>query len=485
MSKNGSAVDIAADSTNKEPIVIIDDDKSIGKTLKLHFERQGYEVYTSLTAKDGLNTLESLGSAIVVLDVRLPDANGIELLKDIQDKGDDYYSIIITAFPDMESTVKAVQTGVGEYIHKPIDIEEIGNAVKKATEFFESKSHEDSTFALVPSLKDVERRFIGKSFLMKEVFKTVGFVSMSKTTVNITGESGTGKELVAKAIHGNSKNRDEPFVSVNCSAIVDTLLESELFGHEKGAFTGASSQKDGKFTLAKNGTIFLDEIGEMNFNLQAKILRVLQEREFERVGGKEKLKCECRIISATNRDLKELIKEGLFREDLYFRLNVINIHVPALKERKEDIPALTLYFIVKANLETGRNIKFVSEEALRFLSRHSWKGNVRQLENFITQTVIMTRGDRLTEKSFASMMSRDDMANEDASGGKVAVSSRYANNYHPRTLSEVEKEQIARALAHTKWHKGRACEILGITRPRLDRKIKKYSIKPLQYYLVD
>ncbi|HEB71697.1 MAG TPA: sigma-54-dependent Fis family transcriptional regulator, partial [Nitrospirae bacterium] len=239
MSGNSALVDIPADSLNKEPIVIIDDDKSIGKTLKLHFERQGYKVYTSLTANDGLNTLESLDSAIIVLDVRLPDANGIELLKDIREKGDNYYSIIVTAFPDMESTVMAVQSGVGEYIHKPIDIEEISGAVRKATEFFESKSHEDSSYAAVPPIENVKNRFIGKSFLMKEVFKTVGFVSMSKTTVNITGESGTGKELAARAIHGNSKNKGEPFISVNCSAIVDTLLESELFGHEKGAFTGA------------------------------------------------------------------------------------------------------------------------------------------------------------------------------------------------------------------------------------------------------
>ncbi|HEB72348.1 MAG TPA: sigma-54-dependent Fis family transcriptional regulator, partial [Nitrospirae bacterium] len=277
----------------------------------------------------------------------------------------------------------------------------------------------------------------------------------------------------------------EPFISVNCSAIVDTLLESELFGHEKGAFTGAIAQKDGKFTLAKNGTIFLDEIGEMDFNLQAKILRVLQEREFERIGGKDKLKSECRIISATNKDLKELIKEGRFREDLYFRLNVISIHIPPLRTRREDIPDLALSFIVKANLETGRNIKFVSEGALRFLSELPWKGNVRQLENFITQTVIMTRGDRLTEKAVASMMSREDMGMEDASDEELHISSHHINDYHPRTLNEVEKEQIAKALAHTKWHKGRACDILGITRPRLDRKIKKYSIKPLQYYLVD
>ncbi|MDH5756445.1 MAG: sigma-54 dependent transcriptional regulator [Nitrospinota bacterium] len=472
----------------KEPIVIVDDDKSIAKTLKLHFERQGYNVVTAGTAQQGLTELASVDSAIVILDVKLPDANGVELLKEIQAMGEGFYSIIITAFPDMESTVKAVQNGVGEYIHKPIDIEEMDRAIGKAEEFFLSKHHEESLFEPVPKYENNKRKFIGKSFAMKEVFKMVGHLSLSTAAVHISGESGTGKELVAQAIHENSPEKTEPFVSVNCSAIVDTLLESELFGHEKGAFTGAISQKEGKFALARRGTLFLDEIGEMDVNLQAKLLRVLQEREFERVGGKEKIKSECRIISATNKDLRQCIAEGGFREDLYYRLNVVNLHLPPLRERIEDIPELVKYFISKANHNTNKNIRFISQGALNFLMERRWKGNVRELENFITQAVIVTHGDRLSEGYLRSVTKVDDtgpiLANV-GGGGITAEKAPVNGGYRPRALSEVEREQILAALAYTEWHKGKTCEILGVTRPRLDRKIKKYGIKQNHFNMAD
>ena len=470
---------------SKEPIVIIDDDKSIAKTLKLHFERQGYGVVTANTAQEGMLELDAIDSGIVILDVKLPDANGVELLKEIRAKGESYYSIIITAFPDMESTVKAVQSGVGEYIHKPIDIEEMDRAIGKADEFFRSKRNEESLFIPVPELGTFKSRFIGKSFVMKEVFKTVGLVSMSKATAHISGDSGTGKELVARAIHDNSKDKNEPFISVNCSAIVDTLLESELFGHEKGAFTGATNQKDGKFALARRGTIFLDEIGEMDVNLQAKLLRVLQEREFERVGGKERIRCECRIISATNKDLRQCIVSGAFREDLYYRLNVISIHIPPLRERREDVPDLALYFIAKANQQTNKNIRFVSQGAVRFLTEQNWKGNVRELENFITQAVIMTHGDRVTEGYLRSVSKPGGGAPAPSPVSAHAEAPTGNGVYKPMSLFEVEKEQIQGALVFTKWHKGKACEILGVTRPRLDRKIKKYGIKANHYHAVE
>lgn len=465
------------------PIVIIDDDKSICKTLKLHFDRKGYDVTTTHTAYDGMRVLESLPQAITVLDVRLPDANGVDLLQEIRDKGESYYTIIITAFPDMESTIKAVQNGVGEYIYKPIDIHEIENAVEKAREFFMNKGGEDKSFIPVPPLDDGGAQFVGKSQTIKELFKTVGMVSMSKTTVHITGESGTGKELVAKAIHKNSPDRDEPFVSVNCSAIVETLLESELFGHVKGAFTGAIQNKEGKFSLARNGTIFLDEVGEMDINLQAKLLRVLQEREFEPVGGKEKLRANCRVISATNKDLEDLVREGRFRDDLYYRLKVINIHIPPLRDRRDDIPDLALYFIAKTNKETKRNVRFISREAMDFLLAQPWKGNVRQLENVITHAVIISRGDRLTKKNFASILKTEQIELEPVRAGMETDGSNGSNGLRLMSLVDMEKEQIRKTLSHTRWHKGKACEILGITRPRLDRKIKKYGIKPTQVFM--
>ena len=460
-----------------EPVVIIDDDKSICKTLKLHFERQGFEVKTSQLAYDGLRLLEAFPSAIVILDVRLPDANGIDLLKEIRQKGENYYSIIITAFPDMESTIKAVQNGVGEYIHKPLDIQEVDNAIENARNFFmNSKSKE--TLVSVPVLKSTDSQFIGKSNVMKELFKTVGMVSMGKATVHITGESGTGKELVAKAIHVNSAAKSAPFISINCSAIVDTLLESELFGHVKGAFTGAINQKEGMFSMAGDGAIFLDEISEMSVNLQAKLLRVLQEREFQMVGGKEKLKANCRVISASNRDLQELVEEGKFREDLYYRMKVVDIKIPPLRDRKEDIPDLALYFVGKANLEIGRKIKYISQEAIQYLSTISWKGNVRELENTITHAVTMSRDNRLRKKNFTSIIKENETEKTESVPHIEFAPAVNTKDFMPMSLNELEKEQVHKTLSHTKWHKGKTCSILGISRPRLDRKIKKYGIKP-------
>lgn len=471
-----------------ETILIIDDDKSICKTLKLHFERQGSTVITANYATEGLQELDSLTSAIIILDIRLPDGNGIDLLQKIRSKGDKYYSIIITAYPDMESTVKAVQSGVGEYIHKPIDIHEVDAAIENAKLFFSTLSEQEAPFIPVPEYDSNSFHFIGKSYPMKELFKTVGMVSMSKSTVHITGESGTGKELVAKAIHQNSKDRDAPFISINCSAIVDTLLESDLFGHARGAFTGAYNNKDGKFTLAKNGTIFLDEISEMSLNLQAKLLRVLQEREFEVVGGKEVLKAKCRIISATNTILEQLVKEGKFREDLYYRLKVINIHIPPLRDRREDIPHLVLHFLSKINNEINKKIKYISQDAVDYLMSCEWTGNIRELENIITHVATMSRDDKLVKKQFSALMTTDiyeEVEKQQSLYQETESAHSNQKDRVPLSLNEIEKEQVNNTLEHTKWHKGKACEILGISRPRLDRKIKKYGLKPKQSYIVE
>ncbi|MFQ5430874.1 MAG: sigma-54-dependent transcriptional regulator [Nitrospinota bacterium] len=471
-----------------KPILIIDDDKSICKTLKLHFERQGSTVITAHYATEGLQALESLSSAIIILDIRLPDGNGIDLLEKIRRKSENFYSIIITAYPDMESTVKAVQSGVGEYIHKPIDIQEVDTAVENAKSFFSNLSEQEAPFIPVPEYDPNSSHFIGKSFTMKELFKTVGMVSMSKATVHITGESGTGKELVAKAIHQNSKDRNAPFISINCSAIVDTLLESELFGHARGAFTGAYNNKEGKFALAGNGTIFLDEISEMSLNLQAKLLRVLQEREFELVGGKETIKANCRIISATNNILEQRVKDGAFREDLYYRLKVINIHIPPLRDRREDIPYLVLHFLSKTNNEINKKIRYVSQDTIDYLVSREWTGNVRELENTITHVATMSRGDKLLKKQFTSLMSADmySEVEKQAPPSQASESSpSHPKEQTPLSLNEMEKVQVKNTLEHTKWHKGKACEILGISRPRLDRKIKKYGLKPNQFFIAE
>tara|TARA_B100000315_G_scaffold259397_1_gene315299 strand:- start:27917 stop:29323 length:1407 start_codon:yes stop_codon:yes gene_type:complete len=464
---------------NTEPIVIIDDDQSICRTLKLHFEHHEFEVYTSNCAYDGIKILESLSSAIVILDIKLPDANGIDILNKIQIKKNNYYTIIITAFPDMESTVKAVQKGVGDYIYKPISVETIDGAIKKAKDFFSHRKDDHQAFIPVPTINSTGNRFIGKSKAIHEIYKMVGKVSMSRATVNITGESGTGKEMVARAIHDSSTHCNTPFVSVNCSAIVESLLESELFGHVKGSFTGAINNKEGKFALAKNGSIFLDEIGSMNINLQAKILRVLQERELDMVGGKEKIPIHCRVISATNQNLKQLVKKGKFREDLYYRLNVVNIHIPPLRDRREDIPELVLYFIAKTNKEINYNIEFISQEAISYLMSHTMKGNVRELENIISHAAIMSSDNKVTLKDFRSIIELDQLELNTDLSTTANTSQFLRTKFCPRSINDIEKEYIRHTLAYTKWHKGRACDILMISRPRLDRKIQKYGIKPI------
>jgi len=468
---------------NNGKILIIDDDKSICKTLKLHFEHHGCEVTTTYTASEGLRALDALPSGIVILDIKLPDANGIDILKEIRKRGDSYYSIMVTAYPDMESTIKAVQSGVGEYIHKPIDIQELDNAVKKGFHFFSNIKDPTNKFIEVPKYNFNIFHFIGKSAIMKELFKTVGMVSLSKATVHITGESGTGKELVAKATHQNSRDKNAPFISVNCSAIVDTLLESELFGHVKGSFTGAIHTKEGKFSLAKNGTIFLDEISEMSMNLQAKLLRVLQEREFEMVGGKEKLRAECRIISATNNNLEQLVKEGKFREDLFYRVKVITINIPPLRDRREDIPELALYFLANTNREINRNVKYISKAAIDYLVARPWPGNVRELENTITHASAMSQDDRLTVEDFMAVAGKKEKSEFQPStvaetGGDNGSPFYQDDGFRPKSINELEKEQIYNTLQYTKWHKGKTCGILGISRPRLDRKIRKYGIRP-------
>ncbi len=469
-------------TTANEPIIIIDDDTSIRKTLTLHFECQGYVVHQRHTGAEGLALIEELESGIIILDIRLPDANGLDILENIYRKKGRFYSIIVTAYPDMESTVRAVQNGVGEYIYKPIDIKEIDAAVVKGNQFLNNDDAGDASMIPIPLPSSPKPQFIGKSPVMKEIFKTVGMVSMSRTTVHIMGESGTGKELIARAIHQSSSDASEPFISINCSAIVDTLLESELFGHEKGAFTGAVTRKEGKFALAKNGVIFLDEIGEMDINLQAKLLRVLQEREFELVGGKETFRSNCRVISATNRDLAQLVSEGRFRKDLYYRLNVISVHLPPLRDRREDIPDLALFFIGSTCVNIGKEIKYISQDALTFLKEQEWSGNIRQLQNTLTNAVIMSNTDNITLAHLRTIIKPElrELQPEVKTPTTDAVhpGSSAQGAYRPRSLNDIEKEQIQLALDYTQWHKGKACDILGITRPRLERKIVKYGLKP-------
>jgi DNA-binding NtrC family response regulator len=356
-----------------------------------------------------------------------------------------------------------MKLGAVEYIHKPLEIDELQAAIDRTVRRKALSRHRGKD--VIPVVGQYrEHDIVGKSKAMKEVFKTIGIVSESRTTVLIEGESGTGKELIARAIHVHTDPR-KPFISINCSAVVETLLESELFGHEKGAFTGATYQKQGKFELADSGTLFLDEIGDMSLNMQVKLLRVIQEREFERVGGKTRISTDARIIAATNKPLAELVERGDFRHDLYYRLNVINIHVLPLRDRREDIPLLVDHLLLKLNHELNKKISRIQMRALQLLTELDWPGNIRQVENTLRRAVLHTHGDVLTEEAV------DDALQEISKGGSQSSSSPI------KLLDDMEKEHILNALKFSSGNRGRACDLLGISRPTLQRKIRKYHIE--------
>jgi two-component system, NtrC family, response regulator AtoC len=452
-------------------ILVIDDDSSIRETLDLYLTEEGYDVYTAPTGTDGLNTFTQQSPDVVILDIRLPDVNGFIILEDLREEDENVKVIMITAHHDMESTIRAMKDGAFDYIHKPVDVNELDIAIKKAVNALEMEKKIKGL--LVESSRDYKvGDIIGEGPQMREIFKTIGVVSQSRTPVLIQGESGTGKELIAKVIHNNTA-ADEPYIAINCSAIVETLLESELFGHEKGSFTGAITRKPGKFELARYGTVFLDEISEMSLNLQAKLLRVLQEREFERVGGKDRIKVNARIIAATNKDLWTMVKEGEFRDDLYYRLNIVTIKIPPLRNRREDLKPLIDYLLAKINLDLHKRIMGVSDEMLEIFSQYSWPGNIRELENLLVRAAVVAKGQVLIKTDFPDL-------HEDSGPHKSIeqeVDNSRDNTGRIRTLDEVEELHIRKVLKDTKKNKGEICDILGISRPTFERKLEKYNIQ--------
>ena len=409
--------------------------------------------------KEGIQLYEECLPDLVILDIRLPDIDGLEALRRIREKDENASVIIMTAYDDMKTTVEAIKSGAFEYLVKPLDFVELDLTIKKA---FQMKSLEEKLSYLVEERQKEYTidNIIGRSPKMREVFKLIGSVADTRTNVLIQGESGTGKELVAKAIHYNSPYRQEPFIVINCSAITDTFLESELFGHVKGAFTDAICETKGKFEIAGKGTLFLDEIGDVSPNLQSKLLRVIETRDFMKVGGEKVLKTEARIIAATNKDLKSLIEQGKFREDLYYRLKVVEINLPPLRERREDIPELVAYLLEKINRELRKNVRKVPSRVMKLLMNFPWKGNVRELENALIRAVILAKGDVILEEN-------------------LPLESREKKLFPQElvSLKEVEKDYIRHVLKATKGNKTQASRILQITRPTLDKKIKEYNIE--------
>jgi len=449
----------------RRKILIIDDEQSLLESLEMFFSEKGFLVHCATSALEGLKMNSSVEPDVIILDVRLPDKNGLDILEELHGNRRVKNIIIITAFHDMDTTIKAMKRGALEYIPKPIDIEELEQAVERAVKVGKPTRNGGDAISLDPSLTYEKGKIIGKSRVMKEIFKSIGILSENRVTVLIEGETGTGKELIARAIHYHSSIKDLPLLAINCSAIVGTLLESELFGHEKGSFTGAISTKRGKFELAGDGTIFLDEVSEIPFELQAKLLRFLQEKEFERVGGERSLKSNARVIAATNRDLWQMVNDGIFREDLYYRLSVASIKVPPLRERKSDIPLLIEYLLKKINSELHRNIKGVEEKAAARIMVYDWPGNVRELENILTRAAIATSGEVILDESLSQLVQKKESKEKEKSDFSSIPS-----------LQEVEKDHIARVLQHTNWHLAKASESLQISRSTLWRKIKEYEI---------
>jgi two-component system response regulator AtoC len=452
-------------------ILVIDDDESIVETLDLYLTEEGYTVRTALTGTDGLNKYVQEASDVVILDIRLPDVDGFAVLEDLKEENENVKVIMITAFHDMETTINAMKGGAFDYIHKPVNVDELDLAIKKALKSLEMEKKIDGLL-MEPSRNFRVGDIIGTGNEMREIFKTIGTVSQSRTTVLIQGESGTGKELIAKVIHNNT-SPDEPFIAVNCSAIVDTLLESELFGHEKGSFTGAVARKLGKFELARFGTVFLDEISEMSVNLQAKLLRVLQEMEFERVGGKDTVKVHARIMAATNKDLRGMVKEGKFRDDLYYRLNIVAINLPPLRSRRQDIAPLIDYLLSKINLDLHKKIVGVSGEVMEKFMNYAWPGNIRELENLLVRACVVAKGQVLGVNDFP------DLGKDSAI---LPVKDDTADIFMPEepgkflTLDQVEERYIRKIIKETDKNKGEICETLGISRPTFERKLDKYGI---------
>jgi two-component system response regulator AtoC len=449
-------------------ILIVEDEPSAMELLEMHLTEKGFEVGSALDGKGCIEKINCFKPQIIILDVRLPDANGLDLINDIKEAGDAPYIIVVTAFHDMATTIRAIKQGAFEYIPKPIDLDELDSAIERALELSRTRQMTDG-LVINPSGNFESGEIVGRTREMKEIFKAIGMLSTNRITVLIEGETGTGKELVARAIHFHGPYRDEPFIAINCSTIVGELLESDLFGHERGAFTGAVSLKKGKFEVARNGTVLLDEIGEIPFELQAKLLRVLQDTEFQRVGGDTTLYSDARVIASTNRDLQQMIMNGNFRQDLYYRLSVAKIQIPALRERKADIPLIVEHLLKKINRSLHKNVERVEAGALNRIVEYDWPGNVRELENFLTRAVVYAQGNTLLEKTLSPLVNGVNLK-AGRERGTREVTQKEGN------LQELEKEHILEVLQGTRWHYGNACKILGISYPTLKKRLRAHGI---------
>ncbi len=443
-------------------ILIVDDEESQRRQLAGFLKKQNFNVTTAESGPEAINLCRDKSFEIALIDLKMPGMDGIELLSKLNESNPEMQVIMMTAYGSVESAVEAMRLGAYHYVNKPINLDELKLNISKALEshhlLMENKYLKEE---LEQRYRDLQ--IIGESKGIKEVLSTVSRVAKTNSTVLLRGESGTGKELVARAIHGLSDRAEERFVAVSCAALPETLFESELFGHQKGAFTGAIKSREGRFELADGGTLFLDEVGDIPLETQVKLLRVIESQEFERVGGKDTLKVDVRIISATNQDLESKIKERNFREDLYYRLNVISVFIPPLRERREDVLLLTDHFIKKANQKCGKGIRGITPAVKDIILNYDWPGNVRELENVIERGVVLSRTDVIDKSDLPYLGLVRDRTLEDTSAASLSI-------------KDVEKNHILKVLKRTSWNLIKSAEILGIHRNTLRLKMKEYGI---------
>jgi DNA-binding NtrC family response regulator len=441
----------------KGRILIVDDELVVRDSLDRWFTSEGYTACPSASAREALETIQLKEFDIALLDIKMPGMDGMELQARLKEADPDLTVIMMTGYASVETAVQALKRGAYDYITKPVDPDELSHLVANA---LEHKRARREIARLREDLQEIApgTELIGKSAAMKKVTELIEMVAPTEATVLITGESGTGKEVVARAIHASGPRRFMPLVTIHCGALTETLLESELFGHEKGAFTGAQCRKKGKFEVADGGTVFLDEISDISLKTQTDLLRVLQEHEIVRVGGNQPIKVDFRCIAATNKNLDLLVKAGSFRPDLYYRLHVFSINLPPLRERREDIPLLVTYFLNKFCMATSRPVPQLSPEAMDLLVRHEWPGNVRELENAVERALVVGRGNEIKASDFSFPF----QAEEPSTG---------------RTLDDIERAHIERILRETQHNMSRAARVLDIDRTTLYNKLKRYGMR--------
>ena len=457
----------------KPSILIVDDDEVMRETLSDVLKKRGYEIFSVGSGNGALSLMKKSIIDLILLDMRLPDIDGLEVLKKIKEFDTEILVIMMTAYSDVQTAVSSMKSGAYDYINKPFELDELKLLIEKGLE----------TKSLINEVRRLHRQqkenyenshIYGVSPQIHYVKELIGMISKThKTSVLIQGESGTGKELAANAVHYNSLRQDKPLMKINCSAIPDSLLESELFGYEKGAFTDAKNTKKGLFELADGGTVFLDEIGDMNPFLQSKILRVLENQTFMRVGGEREIKVDIRVIAATNKNLEAMVKEGLFRKDLYYRLKVMVVEMPPLRDRLEDILLLSSLFIEENNKEYNKAIKGFSDEAKKLMVQYAWPGNVRELKNVIERAMILTDQEVITPKHLPFELKQTEKMAQENRGEEI---SEATIDLSDMSLEGMEKHHLSKVLKRLEWNKSKASKFLGISRATLRAKIKKYNI---------